>query len=390
MMQAILGNAAHPEYGVATIPFPLPREEYNHSMEILEALEIGDAVRQDCKVEEILGGYPVLKRLEGQMVNADELDYLVKRLDSFCEGEDTQFQAMAEKLHLTDIRDFINLSFCCQQATVITDFSDLEKAGKEHYMNLRGGHARKDELDKLDGEETARQLIGSENGTVTPYGVVYDNGMELAPVYDGQHLPCYYYEPAVMTLALSSRQEPEDPRQITWLYLPTAEEQIKRALLRSGIAEPEDFFFRLDDSVFPDNVEAVLDVQRDSIYELNRLAQAAYRFRLDQWEKLSAVAELVKPENTRELRQLAENLELFEFIPDVRTPEEYGRYMIRDSGHFDYDPNLDGFYDYEKYGLQRMAREQGCFTEQGYLAYQGEQSLEALLREEPEMQMGGW
>lgn len=390
MMQAILGNAAHPEYGVVTIPFPLPREEYNHSMEILEALEIGDAVRQDCKVEEILGGYPVLKRLEGQMVNADELDYLAKRLDSFCEGEDTQFQAMAEKLHLTDIRDFINLSFCCQQATVITDFSDLEKAGKEHYMNLRGGHARKDELDKLDGEETARQLIGSENGTVTPYGVVYDNGMELAPVYDGQHLPCYYYEPAVMTLALSSRQEPEDPRQITWLYLPTAEEQIKRALLRSGIAEPEDFFFRLDDSVFPDNVEAVLDVQRDSIYELNRLAQAAYRFRLDQWEKLSAVAELVKPENTRELRQLAENLELFEFIPDVRTPEEYGRYMIRDSGHFDYDPNLDGFYDYEKYGLQRMAREQGCFTEQGYLAYQGEQSLEALLREEPEMQMGGW
>jgi len=389
-MQAILGNAAHPEYGVVTIPFPLPREEYNHSMEILEALEIGDAVRQDCKVEEILGGYPVLKRLEGQMVNADELDYLAKRLDSFCEGEDTQFQAMAEKLHLTDIRDFINLSFCCQQATVITDFSDLEKAGKEHYMNLRGGHARKDELDKLDGEETARQLIGSENGTVTPYGVVYDNGMELAPVYDGQHLPCYYYEPAVMTLALSSRQEPEDPRQITWLYLPTAEEQIKRALLRSGIAEPEDFFFRLDDSVFPDNVEAVLDVQRDSIYELNRLAQAAYRFRLDQWEKLSAVAELVKPENTRELRQLAENLELFEFIPDVRTPEEYGRYMIRDSGHFDYDPNLDGFYDYEKYGLQRMAREQGCFTEQGYLAYQGEQSLEALLREEPEMQMGGW
>ena len=26
MMQAILGNAAHPEYGVATIPFPIPRK----------------------------------------------------------------------------------------------------------------------------------------------------------------------------------------------------------------------------------------------------------------------------------------------------------------------------------------------------------------------------
>lgn len=64
--QAILRNPEHPEYGVATIPFPLPMKEYDHSMEVLEALEIGDAVRQDCTVEEITDGYPVLKRLEGQ------------------------------------------------------------------------------------------------------------------------------------------------------------------------------------------------------------------------------------------------------------------------------------------------------------------------------------
>ena len=81
--QAILSNPVDPEYGVATIPFPLPMEEYDHSMEVLEALEIGDAVRQDCKVEEIIDGYLVLQRLEGQSVNVDELDYLAKRLDSF-------------------------------------------------------------------------------------------------------------------------------------------------------------------------------------------------------------------------------------------------------------------------------------------------------------------
>lgn len=225
--QAILSNPGHPEYGVAAIPFPLSREEYASSMEELSALEIGDAVRQDCKVEEITGGYPVLKRLEGQTVNADELDYLAKRLDSFCEGEDTQFQAMVEKLHLTDIRDFINLSFCCQQATVIADFSDLAQIGREHYLNLHGGCAKKEELDRLDGEETACQL---------------------------------------------------------------------------------------------------------------------------------------EPENTPQLRLLAENLDQFDFVPQVKTPEEYGRYMIRDSGHFEYDPNLEGFYDYEEYGLQRVAREQGCFT----------------------------
>ena len=38
MIQAVLGNPRHPEYGVATIPFPIPRNQYAHCMELLEAL----------------------------------------------------------------------------------------------------------------------------------------------------------------------------------------------------------------------------------------------------------------------------------------------------------------------------------------------------------------
>ena len=54
MIQAVLGNPHHPEYGVATIPFPIPRDQYAHCMELLEALEIGDAIKVDCKVEELI------------------------------------------------------------------------------------------------------------------------------------------------------------------------------------------------------------------------------------------------------------------------------------------------------------------------------------------------
>ena len=28
MIQAVLGNPNHPEYGVATIPFPIPHDQY--------------------------------------------------------------------------------------------------------------------------------------------------------------------------------------------------------------------------------------------------------------------------------------------------------------------------------------------------------------------------
>ncbi len=86
---------------------------------------------------------------------------------------------MAEKFDLTDIKDFINLTFYCQQETVITDFSDWKKIGRDHYMNLNGGCALMEELENLDGEETARLLIDSGEGVVTSYGVAYDNGMKL-------------------------------------------------------------------------------------------------------------------------------------------------------------------------------------------------------------------
>ena len=238
MIQAVLGNPNHPEYGVATIPFPIPHDQYAHCMELLEALEIGDAVKTDCKVEKIDSFYTVLKRAEMLTVNVEELNYLAKRLESFDTGEAAQFQAMAHKLELFELKDLINLTFCCQQATVITDFSDLAAIGRDHYMNLHGGSASVDELNALDGKKTARQLIESGSGTITPYGVVYDNGMKLEQIYDGRFFPCYYYEPNVITVAVTSKAEPEDTEHITWLFLPMVQEEIDRALLRGTSQTP--------------------------------------------------------------------------------------------------------------------------------------------------------
>ena len=382
-MQVILGNRDHPEYGVATIPFPIPREEYDHCIKLLAALEIGDAVQRDCQVLEVSGPWPALKRLEDSAVNLDELDYLAKRLDSFDTMEVAQYQAMTEKLNLRGMMDLINLTFCCQQATVITNFLDLASVGREHYMNLHGGCASMQELEDLDGAETARLLIDSGAGEVTPYGVVYDNGMRLEQLYDGKHLPDYHYEPDLLTVALTSKQEPKDTEHVTWLYLPAAKGQIERAMLRSGILDPEEMCFRFEGSSFPVEIDAALDFRQESIYELNDLALAVSRLSMEAQKKLGVVVEMAEPESASQIRRLAENLDQFEFVPEVRTPAEYGRYMIQESGHFEYDENLKGFYDYEKYGLQRMEQETGMLTDKGYISYHGTISLEELMMEDP-------
>ena len=392
MIQAVLGNPNHPEYGVATIPFPIPHDQYAHCMELLEALEIGDAVKTDCKVEKIDSFYTVLKRAEMLTVNVEELNYLAKRLDSFDTGEAAQFQAMAHKLELFELKDLINLTFCCQQATVITDFSDLAAVGRDHYMNLHGGSASVDELNKLDGEETARRLIENGSGKITPYGVVYDNGMKLEQVYDGRFFPCYYYEPNVITVAVTSKAEPEDTEHITWLHLPMVQEEIDRALLRGGITDPADVRLRLEDSQLPNEVDILLDMECETLSDLNELAAATDGLSKADMEKLGAVVTLAEPKSAAQIKNLAENLDLFDFAPGAHSPAEYGKYMIRQSGHFDYDENLDAFYDYEKYGTERMNAEDGMFTDRGYIAYKGYTSMEEVMNgsQSSHMEMGGF
>ena len=41
-MKVLLCNKDHPEFGVATIPLPIPNKEYDNCIALLEKLEIGD------------------------------------------------------------------------------------------------------------------------------------------------------------------------------------------------------------------------------------------------------------------------------------------------------------------------------------------------------------
>ena len=391
MIHAVLSNPNHPEYGVASIPFPIPHDQYSHCMELLEALEIGDAVKSDCQVQEINSFYSVLKRTEMLTVNVEELNYLAKRLDGFDMGEAAQFQAMAHKLELSELKDFINLTFCCQQTTVITDFSDLAAVGRDHYMNLHGGCAKTVELDALDGEGTARQLIESGSGTVTPYGVVYDNGMNLEQVYDGQFFPGYYYEPHATMVAVTSKSEPENTEHTTWLYLPMAQEEIDRALQRAGIADPADIRLRVEHSQLPNEVNLLLNMQHESLANLNALAQTTDALSTDDVKKLGAVVTLAKPQNAEQVKNLVENLDLFDFAPDAHSPAAYGKYIIQQSGHYEFDENLDDSYDYEGYAQRRMNDENGMFTDRGYIAYKGYFSIEEVMdgSQSDRMEMGG-
>ena len=400
IIKAVLSKPGHPEGGQITIPFPIPNDQYDQTIEKLQAMDLGFSRNRDCTVDDLDSYYGVLETLKDTMVNVDQLDYLAKRLDSFAESEAAQFQTMAHKLELAHIKDFINLTFCCQQATVITSFSDLERIGKDHRMTLNGGTMPMEEYQAIDGRKEALELIENHQGTITPYGVVYDNGMKLEQVYNGRQFPGYVYDKCVMMLQITPKYHLKEGQNPEYLYLPASDKQIERAMLRAGIDGTTGAQMRLELDELPEKVADALDLENlyeDDLPWLNRMCRVIASMKDADAEKLNAVVQATEAADTIAVCELAENLDQFDFIPGIHTPAEYGKYMIQQSGHFEYDANLEGFYNYQLYGEQHIQEEGGQFNEYGYVAYQGTMTLDELMREDPaeqyqreqSLQMGG-
>lgn len=392
-MKVMLCNGDRPELGVATIPLPIPDEEYAHCMELLNALEIGDVRAHDCYLDQISDAPPSLFMLEGTMINVDEMDFLARSLERFTDEELAKFQCMIATREHWDMETLINLSFSCEQTTVITDFSKLEEVGRSHYMTIHGGSVPVDEYKQLNGIGIARMLLADGEGKITPYGVVFENAMRIDPVYDGHSFPPYSDKPYLMEFTLETPLEGEIP-----FFLPQPERRLERMLERADIHSAEQLSFRTWRCDLPDAVVDRLNFPKESLWEMNSLCAAVKNMDHKERQKLCAVIQCAEPQYAFQMRHLAENLELFDFVPGVQTALDYGRYLIQESGHYEYDENLEPYYDYERCGQEQMDSESGAFSTLGYVSYHGMLSLDELMMEDPaeheqapqqELQMGG-
>ena len=323
---------------------------------MLETLEVGDVRKSDCHIAEIDSPLPVLKCLEDTDVNVDELDYLAKRLDCFADHELQQFQAMAAKKGYYRLKDLINLTFSCQQVTVISDFSDLEAIGGQHFMNTHYG-ITSPELARQKFRLIALDLLQNDlSAKITPYGVVYENDFWLDEVYDGKRFIGYEGRDCMMELDVMRGNK------IAALYLPASEVQINRALERCGIQPDEFYNLHIVGSSFGVDLEEYLNTKYETIQSLNSMCEATAGTRA---EKLGAIIRSTSTESTEQIVVLAQNADSFDFYPGIKTPEDYGKYFIQSSGHYEYDDELGEYYDYERFGKDRIAREHGVFDEAG-------------------------
>lgn len=383
MFKASLENNNLPELGAVTVEFPIPEDRYEETIRAREKIKIGTTLDKDCCVADLRStDCPALRRMINRMANVDELDWLAKQLESLDRYELLQFNAAAERFGLSSVGEMMDLSFCSREVTVISDFNDLENVGRRHHLTLLVT-GTPEEQGPLVGTETAQRLIAGQPGHVTQYGVVYDNGMKLKQAYDGKHLPqSWWAENCLMELEIGAQGE-TDKKKFEWVQLPTSQIKLERAMLRAGISSCGEMQLLFSGSRFSDEVDCALDFEYESLFELNHLCQACAEFQDADFEKLGAVCQMAKPVCAASIRQLAENLDQFDFAPDAHTPEELGKYMIQRSRRYEYDEKLKDFYNYDDYGVKKLLQEDGTFVDRGYISYRGTLTLEELMRDDP-------
>ena len=106
----------------------------------------------------------------------------------------------------------------------------------------------------------------------------------------------------------------------------------------------------------------------ESLDELNYLAHLLEEMTPDELEKLEAIMDAGEyTGSVKDLINLTQNLDCFEFYPGVKDEEELGRMYILEFEALTVPEHLIDYIDYEAYGRDVRINEGGHFAPGGYV-----------------------
>ncbi len=370
--------------------FPCADGELVSMMETLGAV---DPLDTKVRVTAMEAGFDMLSPLLRKTHSIDHLNLLGRYMDGFFGGEFTQYMAAVSYTGVENLKDFINLTQNIANYTLVQPKDSLKTIGLCHYINLHGSYpvSGNEEEDTQQLAAVGQELLATGKGVKTSYGLVFENGKEMWEPFNGTNIPCYYDRDFVFNCRLTYNGAEE------YLFLPCHEVTIAKAVHRLGASELSECSLEIEDntSVFSqDLMDLVNSPAEPDLHGLNRLAQAAESFDEADADKLCSLWRYVAKKETAPvvpmLSSLAEHIGAFQFAPNVSNVQELGEYLIKESDEYNYDPELEDYYDYERFGDDIMEQQDGMFMDGGYVGISADIQLwEILEPREEEQQMGG-
>lgn len=169
-----------------------------------------------------------------------------------------------------------------------------------------------------------------------------------------------------------------------WVHFPTTPEEMQAVFKRIGIGQKDDFGQPYEEWFITDYVcyvPGLYDLlgEYESLDELNYLASRIEELDKYEWETFNAAVEMGEyTGSVKDLINLTENLDCYNFYSDIHNDEDLGYYWIEESGVYDTKAmgNLSSYIDYEAFGRDIRLDEGGTFTDNGYVVNNQDRFIE--------------
>lgn len=158
-----------------------------------------------------------------------------------------------------------------------------------------------------------------------------------------------------------------------YLKLPSTTEDVQALLKRIGIDGVlyEEIFITDYETDIPGLYDCLGEYE--SIDELNYLAALIDEMDRGDMERFAAAVEQGDHcGSVKELINLTQNLDCYEFYAGIHDDDDLGRYYIEELGAMEVPEYLKNYIDYEAYGRNVSMDECGVYTDSGYVVATGD------------------
>jgi len=343
--------------GRKSIELPLSDAELNFQM---RQIGIKETVPM-CRLAEVLEKDNPLQRFEGQTVNMDEVNLFAKVMESMTAYERRVLYAYANENGVGSLKELINLTFS-PGLSLITDFSEAEQVGRRLYLDEFLGISE-EESQHINFLEFAEKTLKEGWVKVLPYGVLVEHGFDMREIYNGKTFPeIIISDETVATVELQNKAGDTE-----YLYLPTdicSMNKVKERLQVQDYWEMQVTGIhnrRLPDSLVP-IPEDIKEIEQLTLF--NEMCQAVKGFDETKMNQLAMVVEFTGFNDFPDAAYIATHLGEFEINPLVHNDEEYGKFLVTESGLFEVDELLLPHINYASFAADKK---EGTLAASGYV-----------------------
>lgn len=365
-------NSNHAELELPATPWEM--------VDAMDRLRLSEGQEPYWQVED-MGRYEFLApHLDGY--DLYQFNALAEQLSTFNAADAIAFEGLVQmEIDELTVQRMLDLAYsvdCCHVAPEVRDDTALGRFYVENDFLPELEKVPDKVLEMLDYEKIGKMMRQGENSVITPHGYVERHSeLKQAPADLGKPPR----KPAYMMRFLCSNEHQTVP-----LNLPASQAELNTVLTRLALDNWQEAYLECEDTAMPE-MWSFTDMAYDGMEQINRFAQCLEELdRNKELIKFKAVAGQLDIRSLDDAFALAEHLSEYALEPGIHSLEELAREEL---SVIVSDPDRDlltRHLNMEAYGADLLWRDQGLFSDYGYICRPDGQPLQ-VPRQDVDMTM---